>query len=331
VRPDYVQCLQELGCAWRYAPKRRGLDPGGYRLAAERLLEMQPDVVIFHGAYTLPVLLCLRVRRAGLAVIGVHQGPPSDLQNLPGRARLALFSLLASRNVVVSQLLAEQMRTDRLVRMCMGAFVIIPNSLDVDFWRAEPLAPQPGRAVRLGMIGTFERTKDQETLLRATASLVREGRDVIVELVGDGPRRQLLERLAAQLDLTGRVRFLGEMSRSDVRRRLETWHVLVHATHGEAMSLAVLEGMAAARPVVASDSEGMRSLIEHGRTGLLSPPGDAQGLAGAIRRLSDRPDLARRVALAGRRMVERHFSAQQAARRYEALADSLIASRSRRR
>ena len=126
-------------------------------------------------------------------------------------------------------------------------------------------------------------------------------------LAGDGEDRTGLEALTADLGVADRVRFLG--FRSDVAAVMSALDVLlVPSTMPEAFPLAILEGMAAGRPVIATwVPGGIPEIVEDGVTGLLVPPYDPGALATAITRLLIDPHLRERLANAGRtRVAVRH-------------------------
>jgi glycosyltransferase involved in cell wall biosynthesis len=126
--------------------------------------------------------------------------------------------------------------------------------------------------------------KGQRYLLQATAELRRQGLECTLVLIGEGPERTDLERLAARLLLD--VRFLG--ARTDVERFLARADVVVLPSLHEGMSNAVMEAMAAGRPVVATDVGGTGELLRD--RGLLVPPADSDALAAALGKvLTDRP------------------------------------------
>jgi len=129
--------------------------------------------------------------------------------------------------------------------------------------------------------------------------------------------RTLSER-ANRPDLAGVVRLHGYVSPGPLLARSA---IVLVPSRTEPFGNTAVEGLLAGRPVVASDVQGLAEIIDSGRTGLLVPPGDAAALAGAVAKLLDDPDLAARLAEAGRRDAEERFSPatyQQAIR--EALA-----------
>jgi glycosyltransferase involved in cell wall biosynthesis len=147
--------------------------------------------------------------------------------------------------------------------------------------------------------------KDQATLLRAMASLAASGLDAACLLVGDGPERPALTRLAGDLGLRERVRFLG--SRRDVPRLLPAFDLFVQASLSEALPNALLEGLGAGLPVVATAVGGTLDVVRP-EVGLLVPPGDPAAMALAVLRLARDPELRHRLGTAGRALVSRRYS-----------------------
>jgi glycosyltransferase involved in cell wall biosynthesis len=126
--------------------------------------------------------------------------------------------------------------------------------------------------------------------------------DATFVLAGEGPEREALEALAAQLGISGRVRFLGR--REDVPELLAACDVFALPSLYEGSSLAVLEAMAARIPIVSSAIGGTEELIEDGRSGLLVAPGDSEALAAALRRVLGDPGLRKSLAAHARERVE---------------------------
>jgi len=145
--------------------------------------------------------------------------------------------------------------------------------------------------------------------------------DVTFVLAGEGPIRAQLERQAGELGIADRCLFLGQ--RSDIPDLLAAADLLVLPSLYEGLPLAVLEGMAAARPVIATAIGGTTEAIETERSGLLVPPSDPAALASAIRRVRSDPALAQRLAAGGRERVVREFSAGATARIVMTVYDQL--------
>jgi glycosyltransferase involved in cell wall biosynthesis len=179
----------------------------------------------------------------------------------------------------------------------------LPNFAD-DLAGAAPAAlPLPPGVPTLLAMGRLHPNKDFPTLLRAMALLPKE---VHLALAGEGEERGALEALARELGIASRIAFLGW--RQDVGALLAASTMLVVPSRIEPLGNVVIEGFAAARPVVAAAADGPRELIEDGRSGMLVPIGDHAAMAGAIASLlADRPR-ADAIAQAGRAEFESHHA-----------------------
>ncbi len=112
-------------------------------------------------------------------------------------------------------------------------------------------------------------------------------KDVQLVLAGSGPEQERLELLARRLGLEGRVRFLGSQPRATVFELLAAADAVILTSSWENFPHAVVEGMAAGTPVIATDVGGVGEIVEDGVNGLLVPPREPAALAAAIRRLFD--------------------------------------------
>lgn len=186
-------------------------------------------------------------------------------------------------------------------------------------------APAPRRAATGGLVvtavGTLHEVKGQKHLLDAVALLARDGLEVSLVFVGDGPDRQMLEARATDQGIADRVRFTGLLSRQEVADRVRSTDVFaapsVPTSGGkrEGIPVVLMEAMASGVPVVASRLSGIPELVEDEVCGLLTPPGDVEALATALRRLAGDPALRQRLGDAGRAAVVADFDVRVNARR----------------
>jgi glycosyltransferase involved in cell wall biosynthesis len=212
------------------------------------------------------------------------------------------------RHVAVSHALAAEL-AERF-RWPATKIEVIYNAVQIERF---DLPPHPGVRGQLQagqdrpLVLTCARLDEQkghETLLKASAMLP----EAIFVLAGSGPLQEPLERLAAELGVADRVRFLGH--RRDVPELLAAADVFALPSLYEGSPLAVLEAMAARRAVVSSAIGGTDELIGDGESGLLVPPGDPQALAGALGRVLADRELRDTLANGARERVERDFSQQ---------------------
>ncbi|MGH2370897.1 MAG: glycosyltransferase family 4 protein, partial [Chloroflexota bacterium] len=159
----------------------------------------------------------------------------------------------------------------------------------------------PASTPLLGMIGRLVPIKRVDIFLAAAARILAAAPDARFVLVGDGELRGELEALAARPPLAGHVHFLGWRGPADLPGLFADLDAVVLTSDNEGMPTTIIEAMAAARPVVATDVGGVRSLVTDGETGLLVPPGDPAAVADACLRLLRDPQSQREMGAAGRR------------------------------
>lgn len=159
---------------------------------------------------------------------------------------------------------------------------IIHNGIDLNAFRKQNISFKnyffANSDKILIQVSSFRKQKDQETLINALKLLPSEFK---LLLVGDGPLRVKREEQVQNLELTQRVLFLG--IRDDIPQLLYSSDVVVLSSHYEGFGLAIVEGMAANKPVIASDVSGVREIVEN--YGLLFEQGNAKDLADKVKRL----------------------------------------------
>lgn len=168
------------------------------------------------------------------------------------------------------------------------------------------------------MTALFEPRKGHAVLVEAAARLHEDGHAPRFVLIGDGAEKSRIEALVRERGLEGRFLFLG--FREDSRDIVAACDGFVlPSIHSEDMPLAVLDAMALGRPVVSTRLAGIPEEVEHEVTGLLAEPGDARGLADALRLLTSEPALRARMGEAGRKRFDSNFEITAMARAYAGL------------
>jgi glycosyltransferase involved in cell wall biosynthesis len=163
---------------------------------------------------------------------------------------------------------------------------------------------------------------------RFLVEAVPKVRDAIFILAGDGPERDALEEQVRLLAVEDRVRFLGY--RSDIPELLANSDALVLPSLYEGLPLAVLEAMAAGKPVVATSVGGTDEAVVDGETGFLVPPRDSDALAAAIRRVIQDDVLAQRLGANGRARVAAHFRVEAMVQQVAGVYDEVLGDDCRR-
>ncbi len=182
--------------------------------------------------------------------------------------------------------------------------------------RFRPTPPPEQMARELGLIGRrvllsvgrLEAQKGVDSVLFAVSHLGVRYPDLRYVIAGDGPDRGRLERLAAELRISHKVRFLGQVDEDTLPRVYNLGDIFIHATRQErgdleGLNLVLLEAGATAKPIIATSSGGHGDAFAHEQTALLTPANDPTGLMEAISRLLEQPELSRQLGERARSRV----------------------------
>lgn len=190
--------------------------------------------------------------------------------------------------------------------------VQIPVSLDPRPYRPPPASERQERREQEGIaegevlivnVGRLVPVKDQATLLHALA-LLPEGAPWRCWIIGNGPDREVLETLSAQLGIEDRVRFLGH--REDVPDLLPLADIFALSSVNEGFGRVILEAFAAGLAVIATRVGGIPTVLEKGRAGRLVAPKDPEALAAGLRELIGDPEERLQLAREGDTLLDRY-------------------------
>ncbi|MGQ9822845.1 MAG: glycosyltransferase [Thermogutta sp.] len=209
---------------------------------------------------------------------------------------------------------------------------VVVNGVDTTRFRPIP----PDRALRrslgagddervVAIVAALRPEKNHELFLRAAVRVHAQDRAARFWIIGDGPRREVLERLSVTLLPPGIVRFLG--TRGDIPELLACADVVALSSHMEANPLSILEAMACGKPVVATRVGSVPENVIDGVHGFLVPPGDAEALADRCLELLRNPRLAHVMGLAGHQRVALRADIERTVRGYEDLILRIYAAK----
>ena len=313
----------------RFLPLRRRykVDPAAW-MRLERFLRRERVDILHTHKFGSNVWGALVGTAARVPVILAHEHTWS-FEGQPLRRFLdrELIARASDRFIAVSQ--EDRRRMTEIERIDPSQTLFIPNGVP-----AAP--PASGKDVRaelgiasgapvLGVVGLLRPQKAHHVLLEATATLIDRWPDLQVLIIGDGPERAKLERLAGELNVAQAVRFIG--LRRDVPDVLRALDIAVCCSDFEGSPLSVLEYMAASLPVVATEVGGLPDLIEAGVNGLLVAPGDPAALAAALAQLLSDPHKAREMGVRGMERRTAEFDINVIVDRLEGLYGELLAQR----
>ena len=230
-----------------------------------------------------PAWLIARSRGKG-ALINYHSGEAEDHLKRWWTARAILRRVQCV--VVPSPFLAKVFEQFGIKTQ------VVPNLVDENQFRFR--LRNPIRPVLICTRG-FHRYYSIDLVVRAFGAVQKEFPEARLILVGSGPTEQAVRVLVAQLKLKG-VEFAGPVPRDQMGREYDRADIFINASWLDNMPMSVLEAFASGACVVSTAPEGIRYVVEHERTGLLSEPGDWQTLGRNVIRLLKEPILASRLA-----------------------------------
>lgn len=257
----------------------------------------RPDIIHVHEPFAPSVGLAtlLATRRP---VVGTFHAsaPRSRAYRIASPALRPLYRRLAGRIAV-----SDEAR--RTVEEALGnAIRVIPNGVNCALFAG---APEPSGSAVL-FIGRFEPRKGARVLIDAFPMLKERHPEASLILVGEGSLRRACEEAVPQA-LREDVTFVGRVEPWELAQAMgQAAVVCVPSLGGESFGIVLLEGMAAGRPVVASNIPGYAAVLRDGVDGVLVPPGDVDSLAVALAGVLDEPERARAMGKAGRDRAARY-------------------------
>lgn len=282
------------------------------------LLAVKPTTILVQP-FGLHIFVAVAARLAGVPRILTRAGNPAPQDSHLRQKWKRIIQLSRWLNVPIHACSTSTHQSlQALASLPEGSFPI-PNGCDVLAIRARvkavrQLRPSSSKTV-IGMIARLNPIKDQTTLIHAFQILHQDFPNTELWLVGDGADRARLEQLCQRMQVSNEVKFWG--SRSDIPELLGKMDIYAFSTtEAEGFGIALIEAMAAALPVVASDVPACREVLDNGGVGILVPPQDANAMAKALEILLLSSDQRQRWGqLAYHRAVE-HYSIQTCAQRW---------------
>lgn len=316
--------LSAAGITFLSLKMRKGwADLRGWRQLRKWIGAERPDVLHAHLPHAVWMARWIRIIAPVRVVVEtIHTsaiGPESRQRGYRWSNWLTDQTTAVSRDVAKAYTAAEIVHEDKLT--------IVPNGVDATFWGSDSTVRSrirreealEGKFVWFAA-GRLEAVKDYASLLYAVSALDNEA---LLAIAGDGALRDGLERLAEQLGIHTRVRFLGFVENPLRWMRAADGYVLTSRWEGLPMS--ILEAGACGLPVVATDVEGTRELIAPGHTGLLAESGNVLAIAASMKRVMEM-NQSERAAMGdyARKQVLEHYALDPVLNQWEKLFEELL-------
>ena len=288
--------------------------------AAAAALPASPDIVLTHSV-SLPGGLLGRVGGARF-VVTLHDHELYDLAPHSAALRRAIVRTLRGADCAVY--VSEALRRHGVSLAGSHRTALIPLGIHT----FPGLSWTPVERFTVCTVTRLIARKRVDQLVRVFARLKAERADARLVIVGDGPERAALERLADNLPLAGSVEFTGALGARAARERMSRASVMALPSVRESLGAVYLEAMSLGVPALGTRGEGIEEHIEHGVSGILVPAGEDDALLAELRALAGNPARARAIGEAGRRrFLAGRFSWRANVESYLALFDELLSGR----
>ncbi len=288
--------------------------------ARSALAAMRPDVV--HAQYVTTSGAIARFGGADPLVItawGTDVVPKDGVRKNVIVTALNRYALAAARGVTS----ASDFMADIIERTYEGVSVeVVPFGVDIEAFT--PSTRSAAAPLTLGIVKSLNRKYGIDVAIRALPLIQTSLPTTRLVIAGDGPLRSDLERLADQLGVGDDVQFVGRVPHTAVPDLMRGFDILLNpSVVPESFGVAILEGQAAALPVIATDVGGVAETCLDGSSCLLIEPNDPSAIAAAVAELSD-PATRERFGTAGRRHVEDRFTWDRSVDRMIGILESVV-------
>ena len=312
------QCASADGIACEAVDFTRWKFPFEVIRVAARLRHLRPHIVNPHSSRDgWLVGLASRLASVPFLVRTRHFDVPISSRHLSG----FVYSRLADHVLTTSPKVTEHFR--ELFRLPESRVSTLSTGIDPEKFSSQGDCAQlvPNALAKkiplIGMVSIIRLAKGHAILLEAAHQLRAAGFEAHYVIVGEGPSLDKAQAKMKELHLEDCVTFFGQ--RDDIPAVLRALNMLVIPSLHEGIPQTALQALATKTPVVASNVGGIPSVIRHGETGRLVPPGDAKALALAIRETLDDTAATRRMCDVGRALAEREHSLEGMLDKLEAL------------
>lgn len=333
--PSVIQA-QGLGLEYRLISWRSSFDFSLIRRLGRLIDEERIEIVHTHtitGSFYGHMACFLCSSRPLLFVTTVHSFIIDELKGSTGVSfkdwlryrRDLFFRRFVDHFVVVSEKLGDTLKDQGVPH---NRITFIGHGIDIskkgDSLRGDAIRSRHGISpdqILLGTVGRMVEVKNHRFFLLGAQKVLETLPEMVFVLVGDGPLRGSLERLAEELGIRDAVVFTGWTNQ--VEEYLVAFDIFVSCSITESQGLSILEAMSLEKAVVATDVDQISETVIDGETGVLVPPNDLEALARGIIRLGSDQNLRKALGKKARRLVEMRYSLQSMVKQTAALYEAL--------
>jgi len=333
-----VCCIDSIGCygedlinkgfSVNLIKRNKGIDFALPVKIAKLIHEKKINIIHAHGETpwfysVLAKIVCIFNRVKCITTIHGYGGGDRDV--FKNKLLWKFLMFFSNKTIVVSEKLSEEINKikpffkDRIKTIINGIdikSIALVKKQSKKYWKID------NKTTTIGIVARLSAVKNHRILLQAVSELLKQGREVKLFIVGDGPEMGCLKCLSKQLGITKKVIFTG--MRNDAVSFYPLFDIFVLPSLSEGISMTILEAMASRVPVIASNVGGNREIIEHGKNGMLFKSDDLNELLNKIKYLIDNPLKRDNLSANARKRIEKNFSLNQMILQYENLYQEIV-------
>ena len=308
----------------------RGSKPRAATKFVKTLLTFRPDLILYGHVLISPLALIAKALRPGAKNVMFAHG--IEVWDDPQFARVSKLNRFAVRNAIDQILSVSRFTAERIKRVFgVGDDVlqIFPNAVDVtDITGRHAAGGDPGGTGRILTVARLDEwEKGVGAVIRALPLVIPRVGKVEYTIVGDGKLRADMEKLAREVGVADHVRFTGRVSDDELLAAYRDADAFVMPSLKEGFGIVYLEAWQHRLPVLAGDRDAGGEVVENGRDGLVVDPTSTQQIADAIVTLLTDADLCARLGAAGRTKLEREYSHERFAERFQSAVGTYLRPR----
>lgn len=219
---------------------------------------------------------------------------------------------------VSNQVLASHTEKDKIFRK---KYIKIYNGIDISKFSNKSCVDYrkqfhlPKDSTLIGKVARLTDQKGHEYILEAAKIIIERNPKVFFLIIGDGPKKQKLIKLAESMNLLNNVLFIGK--RADVPNILKSIDIFVLSSLWEGFPMTIIEAMASGLPIIVTDVGGNSEAVKNGTNGILIPPKNSKELANAVFKLLENIELRKKMGKKSREIVTKKFTALQMVKKTE--------------
>lgn len=308
----YEQIAGTEGIEIIYLNKKKGIDFKIIFSLAKVLRKEKIDIVHTH-LYVMPyVLIASVIAGVKIRIHTVHNVAVKELDWFRRKIMSIAYRYFNATPVAISDYIQDTIEKE--YKISKEKIPCIYNGIDTKSFVHQKVVES--NRIKFINVARLTRQKNQRLLLDAFYLALQKRTDLLLEFVGDGELRNVLQDQAQELGIANHVVFRG--IQKNIKEILNQSDVFILTSDWEGLPLSVLEAMACGLPVISTDAGGVRDIVKNNENGLIIEIGDVKGVANAIGKLATDKELRKEMGENSLRMAGQ-YDVRKMTREYETL------------